>query len=141
MYTYGHATKRGRAAVYGRAFTDNQDTGLSTATQADQGRRQGELLGFSVQPGHHRGENPSVLDTHRSSDFLIADEWAAHINTYGGAGEVTHDFRESPDSTGYYEMYGTVNFQGPGKLSINVRGRFGPTWGTWSRIDLYCFEQ
>jgi hypothetical protein len=73
MYTYGHATKRGRAAVYGRAFTDNQDTGLSTATQADQGRRQGELLGFSVQPGHHRGENPSVLDTHRSSDFLIAD--------------------------------------------------------------------
>ena len=70
-----------------------------------------------------------------------ADEWAAHINTYGGAGEVTHNFRESPDSTGYYEMYGTVNFQGPGKLSINVRGRFGPTWGTWSRIDLYCFEQ
>ena len=70
-----------------------------------------------------------------------ADEWAAHINTYGGAGEVTHNFRESPNSTGYYEMYGTVNFQGPGKLSINVRGRFGPTWGTWSRIDLYCFEQ
>ena len=70
-----------------------------------------------------------------------ADEWAAHINTYGGAGEVTHNFKESPNSTGYYEMYGTVNFQGPGKLSINVRGRFGPTWGTWSRIDLYCFEQ
>ena len=70
-----------------------------------------------------------------------ADEWAAHINTYGGAGEVTHNFRESPDSTGYYEMYGRVNFQGPGKLSINVRGRFGPTWGTWSRIDLYCIEQ
>ena len=70
-----------------------------------------------------------------------ADEWAAHINTNGGAGEVTHNFRESPDSTGYYEMYGTVNFQGPGKLSINVRGRFGPTWGTWSRVDLYCFEQ
>ena len=70
-----------------------------------------------------------------------ADEWAAHINTYGGAGEVTHNFRESPYSTGYYEMYGTVNFQGPGKLSINVRGRFGPTWGTWSRTgNLYCFE-
>ena len=70
-----------------------------------------------------------------------ADEWAAHINTYGGAGEVTHNFRESPSSTGYYEMYGTVNFQGPGKLSINVRGRFAQTWGTWSRIDLYCFKQ
>ena len=70
-----------------------------------------------------------------------ADEWAAHINTYGGAGEVTHNFRESPYSTGYYEMYGTVNFQGSGKLSINVRGRFGPTWGTWSRAgNLSCFE-
>ena len=70
-----------------------------------------------------------------------ADEWAAHINTHGGAGEVTHNFRESPGSTGHYEMYGTVNFQGPGRLSINIRGRFGPTWGTWSRPgDLYCFE-
>ena len=70
-----------------------------------------------------------------------ADEWAAHINTNGGAGEVTYNFRESPGSTGYYEMYGTVNFQGPGKLSINVRGRFGPTWGTWSRTgNLYYFE-
>ena len=58
-----------------------------------------------------------------------ADEWAAHINTHGGAGEVTHNFRESPGSTGHYEMYGTVNFQGPGRLSINIRGRFGPTWG------------
>ena len=69
-----------------------------------------------------------------------ADEWAAHINTTRGAGEVTYAFRESPDVPGYYDMYGTVNFQGPGKLSINVRGRFGQTWGTWSRIDLYCFE-
>ena len=42
-------TRKGRAAVYGRASTDNQDTGLSTATQAEHGRRLGELLGFIVE--------------------------------------------------------------------------------------------
>ena len=82
-----------------------------------------------------------------------ADEWAAHINTSGGAGAVTYDFRETPiryqegdedsDSqqhSGYYEMYGTVNFQGNGSLSVNVRGRFGETWGTWSPTgSLYCY--
>ena len=82
-----------------------------------------------------------------------ADEWAAHINTNRGAGVVTHDFRETPiryqegdensDSqqhSGYYEMYGTVNFQGNGSLSVNVRGRFGETWGTWSPTgSLYCY--
>ena len=41
--------RKGRAAVYGRASTDNQDTGLSTATQAEHGRRLGELLGFIVE--------------------------------------------------------------------------------------------
>ena len=35
-----------------------------------------------------------------------ADEWAAHINAYGSAGEVNYTFRESPGSTGYYEMNG-----------------------------------
>ena len=30
---------------------------------------------------------------------------------------------------GNFEMYGTVNFRGTGSLSINVRGRFGSTWG------------
>ena len=82
-----------------------------------------------------------------------ADEWAAHINTNRGAGVVTHAFRETPiryqegdedsDSepqhSGYYEMYGTVNFQGNGSLSVNVRGRFGEIWGTWSPTgSLYC---
>ena len=81
-----------------------------------------------------------------------ADEWAAHINTSGGAGRVTYGFRETPipvqegdsDSepqhSGYYEMYGTVNFEGNGSLSVNVRGRFGETtWGTWSPTgSLYC---
>ena len=82
-----------------------------------------------------------------------ADEWAAHINTNRGTGVVTHDFRETPiryqegdedsDSqqhSGYYEMYGTVNFEGNGSLSVNVRGRFGETWGTWSPTgSLYCY--
>ena len=80
-----------------------------------------------------------------------ADEWAAHINTSGGAGAVTYSFRETPipiqegdeDSepqhSGYYEMSGTVNFEGNGSLSVNVRGRFGEIWGTWSPTgSLYC---
>ena len=69
-----------------------------------------------------------------------ADEWAAHINTSGGAGVVTYSFREISNHPGYYEMYGTVNFEGNGSLSVNVRGRFGETWGTWSPTgSLYCY--
>ena len=69
-----------------------------------------------------------------------ADEWAAHINTNRGAGVVTYSFRETPNHPGYYEMYGTVNFEGNGSLSVNVRGRFGETWATWSPTgSLYCY--
>ena len=69
-----------------------------------------------------------------------ADEWAAKISTRRGAGEVIYSFRESPGQPGYYEMYGTVDFRGPGSVSINVRGRFGQTWGTWSPTgSLYCW--
>ena len=61
-----------------------------------------------------------------------ADEWAAHINTTGGAGTVTYDEE-------YHEINGTVNFHGGGNLQVNVRGRFGQTWGTWSPTgSLYC---
>ena len=80
-----------------------------------------------------------------------ADEWAAHINTNLGAGAVTYDFRETPipvqegdeDSepqhSGYYELNGTVSFQGTGTVSFKLRGRFGETWGTWSPTgSLYC---
>ena len=71
-----------------------------------------------------------------------ADEWSAHINTNLGAGEVTHAFRETPGDPGNYEMYGTVHFQGPGSASINVRGRFGQTWGTWSPTgSLHCYTE
>ncbi len=48
MNTYRPATNKGRAAVYGRVSTDNQDVGLSTATQANQVRRHLELLGYTV---------------------------------------------------------------------------------------------
>ena len=70
-----------------------------------------------------------------------ADEWVAEISTHRGAGQVIYDFRETPGAPGYYEMYGTVDFQGEGSLSLNVRGRFGQRWGTWSPTgSLYCFE-
>ena len=70
-----------------------------------------------------------------------ADQWAAHINTNGGAGVVSYSFTRSPGQQEYYEMNGTVDFQGAGNVDIHVRGRFGQTWGTWSRITLYCFKQ
>ena len=73
-----------------------------------------------------------------------ADEWAVHINTRGGAGEVSYSFDESsgtPDGH-YFSMSGTVNFEGVGALSLGVRGRFGSTWGTWwsPPVSLYCHE-
>ena len=117
-------------------FWDNSPTGNTLWADTCTGLRNFRII-WDGPKGHARG----------------ADEWAAHINTSGGAGAVTHDFREIPiryqegdedsDSqqhSGYYEMYGTANFQGNGSLSINVRGRFGETWGTWSPTgSLYCY--
>ena len=68
-----------------------------------------------------------------------ADQWAAHINTRGGAGVVSYSFARSPGQQEYYELNGTVDHQGTGNTTIHVRGRFGQTWGTWSRVTLYCF--
>ena len=68
-----------------------------------------------------------------------ADQWAAHINTNGGAGVVSYSFARSPGQQDYYEMNGTVNYQGAGNVDIYVRGKFGQTWGTWSKVTLYCF--
>ena len=118
-------------------FWDNSTTGNTLWADTCTGSRSFRII-WDGPKGHARG----------------ADEWAAHINTSGGAGGVTHDFRETPirdqegdedsDSqpqhSGYYEMYGTVNFEGNGSLSVNVRGRFGETWGTWSPTgSLYCY--
>ena len=116
-------------------FWDNSPTGNTLWADTCTGLRSFRII-WSGPKGHARG----------------ADEWAAHINTNRGAGVVTHAFRETPiryqegdeDSqpqhSGYYDMYGTVNFEGNGSLSVNVRGRFGETWGTWSPTgSLYCY--
>ena len=116
-------------------FWDNSITGNTLWADTCTGSRSFRII-WDGPKGHDRA----------------ADEWAAHINTSGGAGGVTYSFRETPipvqegdeDSepqhSGYYEMYGTVNFEGNGSLSVNVRGRFGETWGTWSPTgSLYCY--
>ena len=116
-------------------FWDNSTTGNTLWADTCTGSRSFRII-WDGPKGHDRA----------------ADEWAAHINTSGGAGAVTYSFRETPipvqegdeDSepqhSGYYEMYGTVNFEGNGSLSVNVRGRFGETWGTWSPTgSLYCY--
>ena len=115
-------------------FWDNSTTGNTLWADTCTGLRSFHII-WDGPKGHDRA----------------ADEWAAHINTSGGAGAVTYSFRETPipiqegdeDSepqhSGYYEMYGTVNFEGNGSLSVNVRGRFGEIWGTWSPTgSLYC---
>ena len=50
MTPHRHTGSRGRAAIYARVSTDNQDVGLSTATQIDQCRRHSELLNFTTYP-------------------------------------------------------------------------------------------
>ena len=53
---------------------------------------------------------------------------------------VDSSFRETPGDSGNYEMHGTMSFQGEGSVAINVRGRFGQTWGTWSPTGtLHCY--
>ena len=116
-------------------FWDNSPTGNTLWADTCTGSRNFRII-WDGPKGHARG----------------ADEWAAHINTSGGAGGLTYSFREipiryqegdedsEPQHSGYYEMYGTVNFEGNGSLSVNVRGRFGETWGTWSPTgSLYCY--
>ena len=117
-------------------FWDNSPTGNTLWADTCTGLRSFRII-WDGPKGHARG----------------ADEWAAHINTNLGAGVVTHGFREIPiryqegdedsDSeqhSGYYELNGTVNFEGNGSLSVNVRGRFGEIWGTWSPTgSLYCY--
>ena len=104
-------------------FWDNSTTGNTLWADTCTGPRSFSII-WDGPKGHDRA----------------ADEWAAHINTSGGAGVVTYSFREPLNHSGYYEMYGTVNFEGNGSLSVNVRGRFGETWGTWSPTgSLYCY--
>ena len=94
-------------------FWDNSTTGNTLWADTCTGLRSFYII-WDGPKGHDRAAN----------------EWAAHINTSGGAGVVTHGFRPPPGERDYYEMYGTVNFEGNGSLSVNVRGHFGETWGT-----------
>ena len=73
----------------------------------------------------------------------VAAEWAAHVKTWGGAGEVTYIFKEDGDNADYVGMYGTVNLNGDARLTIKVRGRFGDQgWGEWSPpVGLFCFAE
>ena len=117
-------------------FWDNSPTGNTLWADTCTGSRSFRII-WDGPKGHDRA----------------ADEWAAHINTSGGAGGVTYSFRETPiryqegdedsDSeqhSGYYELNGTVSFQGTGTVSFKLRGRFGETWGTWSPTgSLYCY--
>ena len=48
MNMYGHITNRGRAAVYGRRSHWDDGISLSVITQAANGRRQAEAMGFTV---------------------------------------------------------------------------------------------
>ena len=72
-----------------------------------------------------------------------AAEWEAHIETWGGAGEVTHVFKEGRDDTDHIGMYGTVDLHGGARMTIKVRGRFEDQgWGEWSPpAGLFCFTQ
>ena len=60
-----------------------------------------------------------------------ADDWQAQISPRFGASDTQHAFHTPrPDIP---EMTGTVSLEGESpQLSIQVRGRFGDTWGTWS---------
>ena len=100
------------------------------------------VLGFGTLPSGVSAGSPSTATvTIVDNDTAGVDEWAAEISTRGGAGAVIYDFRETPGDPGTYEMYGTVDFRGNGSLSLNVRGRFGQRWGTWSLTgSLHCYE-
>ena len=88
------------------------------------------------------GAQPFTVIWAGPDDDRRADEWAAHINTSGGAGAVDpYSFSASPDDPEYFEMNGTATMEGSSVFSISVRGRFGSTWGKWSPISsLYCSE-
>ena len=62
-----------------------------------------------------------------------ADQWAAHINTNGGAGVVSYRFTRSPGQPEYYELNGTVRLprhwkRGPSMCEAGSvkRGALGP---------------
>ncbi len=65
-----------------------------------------------------------------------ADEWEVYVHNPRNLSLASKSFGGQP---GYPEMNGTVRMQGPGSLSMHIRGRWGTTWGTWSPgVSLFC---
>ena len=154
----GDAGKTVRVEV---SFTDNGGTRegplLSAATATVQRPSSGSLsvgpLGAYWHDNHDNGGNLLRVDSCSGvKRFRViwagpegnrrADEWDAEITDRGGARTLSPSFRETPGSPGNFEMTGTVNFTGPGIVSVRVQGRFGSTWGTWSpTATLHCVEK
>ena len=138
------------------SFTDNGGTRegplLSSAFPSSESLNVGHL-GAYWNDNHGGGGNLLRMDSCRiTRGFLViwsgpeewersADEWAARITPSNGSRILNRSFRESPGSPGYFEMIGRMRLAGPDSIRIQVRGRFGSTWGTWSpAARLYCFE-
>ena len=73
-----------------------------------------------------------------------ADEFQFHIDTNGGAGEVSYEVRRDGfvGNDGYRSMYGSVRMFGPGSVTIYARARHGEdTYSKWTNpAGLYCTE-
>ena len=65
-----------------------------------------------------------------------ADEWELYYRESGGLTLSSHRFGGKP---GLPAMTGTARMRNGGVLHINIRGRWGTTWGTWSKTaGLFC---
>ena len=70
-----------------------------------------------------------------------ADRWEADITNRGDARAQSHTISDINGDPVYFEMNGSVDFTGPGSITIRVRGRFGAAWSSWSpKASLYCIE-
>ena len=73
-----------------------------------------------------------------------ATEFQFHIDTNGGAGEVSYEVRRDGfvGGDGYRSMYGSVRMFGPGSVTIYARARHGEdTYSKWTNpAGLYCTE-
>ena len=73
-----------------------------------------------------------------------ADEFQFHIDTNGGAGEVSYEVTRDGfvGGDGYRSMYGSVRMFGPGSLTIYARAKHGEDrYSAWTNpAGLYCTE-
>ena len=73
-----------------------------------------------------------------------ADEFQFHIDTNGGAGEVSYEVTRDGfvGGDGYRSMYGSVRMFGPGSVTIYARAKHGEDrYSAWTNpAGLYCTE-